>query len=227
MSHLEDRCSQGNRGEPAPQARRRPGPGQAVGWAETAGAEHPCCSGAGHMRAPPGRPGPMPTGKKARGCSGHAHKGTALRLGGFAVGRTRGRASEGSRGRPGPSSGRARGEGPVPPPALVQLALPAGLWRVVPPTRARCTNLSRPRAGGRAEKAGRERESRLQLRSHDARISAGWGQGLDRARGGGGAGPRPPPPRFPPPERRPRLAPLRRNNGAGPGPGRPRPHPEY
>lgn len=146
MGHLEDRCSHGNRREPAPRAGRRPGPGQAVGWAEAAGAqhprpsEHPGRSGAGR--------GPVPTGKKARRCCGHAHKGGARRPGGFAEGSPRGPASEGS-------SGRARGEGPVPPPALGQLALPAGLWRVLPPTRTRCTHLSPPRASERRGRGAR------------------------------------------------------------------------
>lgn len=203
--------------EPAPRGRRCPGPG--CGGAETEGTEHTCRRvsprrGA-HLRS---RCAARARARRGQGgsCRGPAHKGSVRRLEDSppdARAARPPRASEGSGGQPRPTGRGTRGRGPPLPRAMVRPAPPAGRRRMVPPTRARSTNLSRRREGARRGRGARRGHAFSCIVMRRESPAAGGGAWLGRKAGAGPATARPAP--------HPRSAgPAPRRGGAGAGRGR-------
>lgn len=119
-------------------------------------------------------------------------------------------------GQPRPTRRGTREQGPPPPHAMVRPAPPAGRWRMVPPTRARSTNLVRPREGARRGRGARRGHAFSCIVMRRESRAAGGGAWLGRKAGAGPAAARPRPAPHP---RSAGHAPHRGGAGAGRGRG--------
>lgn len=206
--------------EPAPRDGRCPGPGCSL--AETEGTEHTCRRvsprrGA-HLRS---RCAAWARAHRREGgsCRGPAHKGGARRLEDWppdARAAWPPRTSKGRGGQPRATRRGMREQGPPPPHAMVRPAPPAGRWRMVPPTRARSTNLVQPREGARRGRGARRGHAFSCIVMRRESRAAGGGAWLGRKAGAGPATARPRPAPHP---RSAGHAPHRGGAGAGRGRG--------